>query len=499
MSYIEQPLQGVPRGTRRVAGQTTRLVTALGSAASEPPSNTGAGLARNVGVFPPGEWQKDAVTCKQVPDGRLVSEVHEVYVGGPKKGIDPAKAQDAGCVPSGRGGEWLGRPVPYWCCPPPVAGSGLPATVPEAGGTTTKPSQWGWLGLLLGAVAGYLGYRWLSARREAGLPPGSVRTGGRRSTRLPGGVAQNPRSGRSWKLLGGGEVMLDKSLGSVPHRYDVSYRYEGGHWYPVGDVTYDSDKAIWIALSGEEVDRFRDLDDAIAFVVREAGFQQKVSGPVPLFALPERDERSRRANGRARNPEEGTARARTVYLAVMPRKRKAKAIGSVEAGWYRQHAAKFYEVTGPGMTAEKARRMIAAGEVQPSWEGGRPVEELPENTVATLDELFDITDEWMSSGSGMHTTRLWLGHEQWIPIFEGHRPGARWKYVYHKMGSHPALYHEEPMTGGDLQKAIGRHVRLDLMVEDYAHGSRESEETRPWRVVDEWHLHGKLNRQHLGW
>jgi len=196
----------------------------------------------------------------------------------------------------------------------------------------------------------------------------------------------------------------------------------------------------------------------------------------------------------------------TTYLAIMPRHRRPRAVPPSAVSFYRQNAARFYEA--PDMTAEQARAAIAEGALQPTYVAGQRTGAGPDSrALSSLTALTLKASLWMDSGmpGAYHHARLWIGSRFATlqrcnctnagPVMRGAR--WHWHYAAGAAGSGGAqcdvLYEMAPLTGGDVERAYGNRVRLDLLTEDHANGHRTSDVGRPWRCVESWDLDGALS------
>lgn len=137
------------------------------------------------------------------------------------------------------------------------------------------------------------------------------------------------------------------------------------------------------------------------------------------------------------------------YMAVMPGKRKPKAVPKRDADWYRQNARKFWEYPDT-LSAAKAREAIQYGMeaeagVRLTWESGHPVaqgDELQGEDFVPQPDIEQLEWAWESGNSPLFWNRV-----------KQLRPHASWeallRVVNRITGSHYALEQLRALVRGE--------------------------------------------------
>jgi len=164
---------------------------------------------------------------------------------------------------------------------------------------------------------------------------------------------------------------------------------------------------------------------------------------------------------------------KTVYLAVLPKHRRPKAVSASSVGWYQLNSRYFYEA--PNMTADQARKAIQLGHLKPTWVDGKKVvaydlatgKGRTETRLTLGDALREVEvagpDAVLQIGSTIYTPHHAFAHGQ---------ERLRWKYAWHKADISGMLYSDAAMSWGDLEKhmANGDRWSVALLREDDSHG-----------------------------
>jgi len=150
------------------------------------------------------------------------------------------------------------------------------------------------------------------------------------------------------------------------------------------------------------------------------------------------------------------SRAKTLYLAVMPKCRRPKAVPPSSAGWYEQNAAKFYVAFN--MTAEQARAAIKDGGLKPRTINGMrvassdpsamPEEDARRAAMREFDRMLLALREIEGAGGQQHFL-LVVGHV----LYTRERSWSEQREVWgwHKVGREGWTYVEFPATTRELR------------------------------------------------
>lgn len=147
---------------------------------------------------------------------------------------------------------------------------------------------------------------------------------------------------------------------------------------------------------------------------------------------------------------------KTLYLAVLPRCRKPKAIAPRSLGYYQQNAKYVYEAQG--MTATQARTAIKEGSLTPTWINGERA--TTTNTDTTKPKRISL-QEVLCNSKYVGNYILRIGSDIYTAqrCFHGTQPGISW----HKVDCSGYLYSQDPLRYKDLQRYYVEHATFDLV------------------------------------